>query len=90
MSPQEQAMSVGEESAHAHIRTILNRILTRKGRTIPAIEPTTVLLGRDLGIDSLDLAMLVRELERALGFDPFRQGFIEFRTVGELARLYAR
>jgi hypothetical protein len=34
--------------------------------------------------------MLVRELEDVVGHDPFSEGFIEFRTAGELAKLYAR
>jgi hypothetical protein len=48
------------------------------------------LLGGNLRIDSLDLAMLVRELEELNGHDPFAGGFIEFRTAGELAKLYIR
>lgn len=83
-------MSAREEQIFSQICAILERILSGKGRDLPGIDVDTVLLGRDLGIDSLDLAMLVRELEETTGFDPFQRGFIEFRTVGELARLYAR
>jgi acyl carrier protein len=42
-----------------------------------------------LGIDSLDLATIVVQLTEATGEDPFQGGFIEFRTVGELTRLYS-
>jgi hypothetical protein len=41
-------------------------------------------------IDSLDLAMLVREMEERVGHDPFQDGFIDFRTAGELAKLYVK
>jgi hypothetical protein len=34
--------------------------------------------------------MLVLEMENVIGFDPFAEGFIEFRTAGELAKLYAK
>jgi acyl carrier protein len=49
-----------------------------------------LLLGGGLPIDSLDLAGLVVELELATGLDPFKDGFVEFRTAGELADLYSR
>ena len=49
----------------------------------------TLLLGGRLGIDSLDLAAIVVNLSEIAQNDPFANGFIEFRTVGELARLYA-
>jgi acyl carrier protein len=83
-------MSAREEHIFGQIGAILKQILASKGRELPALDNGTVLLGRELGIDSLDLAMLVRELEVTTGFDPFQRGFIEFRTVGELARLYVR
>jgi acyl carrier protein len=40
-------------------------------------------------MDSLDLAVLVVELEERIGKDPFKDGFVNFRTAGELADLYA-
>jgi acyl carrier protein len=36
-------------------------------------------------IDSLDLAAIVVELEKVTGRDSFRNGFINFCTVGQLA-----
>jgi len=60
-----------------------------KGETLPAIDPTTALLGGGLPIDSLDLAVIVVELEGATGNDPFRDGFVEFRTVQDLVDLFA-
>lgn len=72
------------------ISAIVMRMLDDKGLPAPAITAETELLGGELKIDSLDLAMLVRELEDAIGHDPFAEGFIEFRTAGELAKLYVK
>lgn len=79
-----------EAQVFEHIKSIVQRMLEDKGVKAAAIEPNTELLGGAINIDSLDLAMLVRELEDAVGHDPFAEGFIEFRTVGELAKLYAK
>jgi len=73
-----------------HIKSIVQRMLEDKGLKGASIEPDTELLGGSIAIDSLDLAMLVRELEDVVGHDAFAEGFVEFRTVGELARLYAK
>jgi hypothetical protein len=70
------------------IGSIVTDMLLRKGRSPVALDAQTELLGRDSGIDSLDLALLVRELQRVTGKDPFRNGFVPFRDAGELARLY--
>jgi acyl carrier protein len=69
---------------------IISQTLDDKGLDVPAITESTPVLGDVLGIDSLDLATLVTELEKKIGFDPFAKGFIEFRTVGELTKLYVR
>jgi acyl carrier protein len=61
-----------------------------KGSPAPRVVAETELLGGEIDIGSLDLATLVRELEEASGLDPFADGFIEFRTAGELAKLYVR
>lgn len=81
---------MNQQQVLEQISSIVTRILADKGQQAPTITANTELLGSDLGIDSLDLAMLVRELETVVGFDPFQDGFIEFRTAGELARLYER
>ena len=72
------------------IEKLVGDIVTAKGTKAPKIDATTELLGGGVGMDSLDLAVLVRELEETTGFDPFADGFIEFRTAGELAKLYVR
>ena len=73
-----------------HIQRILGDLASAKGDRIGTINESTRLLGGDLPIDSLDLAALVVELEQVTGRDPFQAGFIDFRTVGELSRLYSQ
>lgn len=79
-----------EEQAFEEITTIVRRMLEDKGADVPEIDSNTELLGGAISIDSLDLAMLVLEMEGIAGFDPFAEGFIEFRTMGELSKLYAK
>lgn len=66
----------------------LGRIVADKGAALPPLAPDTVFLGGALPIDSLDLATLLVVLEQRTGQDPFRAGFRQFTTVGELAALY--
>jgi len=68
---------------------IVRRVLEDKGLKCHEISDNTPLLGSSLGIDSLDLATIVVQLTEVTGKNPFQDGFIEFRTVGELARLYS-
>lgn len=79
-----------EQEVLNEIVRIVTRTLDDKGIDAPAINANTELLGGEVPIDSLDLATLVSELEGVIGHDPFAQGFIEFKTAGELARLYAK
>ena len=74
----------------AHIQRILGDLASAKGARIGTIDESTTLLGGNLPIDSLDLAALVVELEQITGRDPFQTGFTDFRTAGELSRLYAQ
>lgn len=81
---------MNEQQVLGQITQIVQRILSEKGLDAPPIGPGTALLDGTLGIDSLDLAVLVRELEEVVGHDPFADGFIEFQTAGELAKLYVK
>lgn len=76
------------DSILALIADELARIAADKGESLPPIGPESVFLGGELPIDSLDLATLLVVLEQRTGQDPFRAGFIQFNTVGELAALY--
>lgn len=66
-----------------------NEILQSKGLDRVALSEEMPLLGDSSPIDSLDLAQIVVELQSRTGLDPFQAGFIEFRTAGELASLFA-
>lgn len=79
-----------ESEVLQQIQTLVHNALSSKGVAKRPVEADTELLGGGLGIDSLDLAMLVRELEDITGDDPFKDGFIDFRTAGELAKLYVK
>ena len=73
----------------ALIGTRIRAIAAAKGASAPAVAAETPLFEGQLPIDSLDLAGLVVELESATGVEPFRDGLIDFHTVGELAALFA-
>lgn len=79
-----------EQEMLGHITRLVAQVLDDKGLEAAEITADTELLDGSVGIDSLDLAMLVRELEEVAGHDPFAAGFIDFRTAGELAKLYAQ
>lgn len=70
------------------IEIVLNRVLTQKGLPPATVKSSTRLLGGDLPIDSLDLAVMVTELEQETKKDPFKDGFKSFTTVDQLAQLY--
>lgn len=67
----------------------ITEIAAAKGASAPKIAADTPLFEGQLPIDSLDLAGLVVELETTTGVEPFRDGLIDFHTVGELAALFA-
>ena len=72
------------------VREAIDQVVRDKGEMPVAVHESSLLLGGDLPIDSLDLAAVVVELEKRCDHDPFKGGFIEFRTAGELASLYVR
>jgi acyl carrier protein len=71
------------------IDTLVQDALKQRGLPPQSLTADTLLLGASLGIDSLDLAAIVVQLTEETGKDPFEDGFVDFRTVGELAQLYA-
>jgi acyl carrier protein len=72
----------------ATVRNMIGCTAAEKGLPAMPVAEDTVLLGSALGIDSLDLAAIVVQLSETTGQDPFQDGFIEFRTVGQLCDLY--
>jgi len=77
------------EAVQQRIRETIIRLLSDRGLTIPDIAGNSSFLSGEMGIDSVDLAAVVVELQEFTGKDPFEDGFINFRTVDELARLFA-
>jgi acyl carrier protein len=78
-----------EDEARIHIESALNKILSQKGLEPIQLKDDMRVLGGETQMDSLDLAVLLTEMEQITKKDPFKEGFKEFRTVIELARLYA-
>jgi acyl carrier protein len=78
---------------HAAVTALIDRrireIAATKGAKMKPIAADTPLFEGVLPIDSLDLAALVVELEVTTGLEPFREGLVEFHTVGDLAALFA-
>lgn len=71
------------------IGSSVNRILMERGLKATQVTAVTRLVGEeDLPIDSLDLAVIVTDLQEKSGRDPFKAGFQSFTTAGELAKLF--
>ena len=70
------------------ISAVVNRVRTDTGRSV--LEPSDDdALSEKIGLDSLDLAVTVVNLERDLGVDPFREA-AAVRTFGELVAAYEK
>ena len=66
---------------------VMNNVLTDSGRTSRDFSDEDHLTDT-IGLESLDLAVVVVELEQALGMDPFRTGTPRVATFGDLVRTY--
>lgn len=62
--------------------------LKEKGVVGADLKSETTLLGGELPLDSLDLATILIEMQEQVGQDPFASGFMEFRTIGDLVKIY--
>jgi acyl carrier protein len=65
----------------------VKKVIQLNGRKEVALTPETDILA-DTSLDSLDLAQVVIMLEEKTHKTPFAKGFIQFRTIQELATLY--
>jgi acyl carrier protein len=74
-----------ESIVHNRIRAILAERIGEVGRLSGSAK-----LSATLGLGSLDLAVLVAELEAELGVDPFAKlvSITSVRSVGDLVRAY--
>ena len=77
------------ESIRATVGQVINRVLTDTGRSSREFNDDDTLTGT-IGMDSLDLAVMVVGLEQSLGVDPFRTGAHPVQTFGELVALYEK
>lgn len=75
------------DTVQAAVTAVVHRILRDTGRPTRPLDPADTFTGT-LGLDSLDLAVLVVGLEQELQVDPFRAGAAPVQTVGELVSLY--
>jgi hypothetical protein len=68
------------------------RLAWCQSRTDKRVETSDDLVLLDSGVDSLEFAMLVVQLEQELGYDPFvfSAEVVYPRTFGELVALYER
>jgi acyl carrier protein len=76
-----------QQNVRETIADTINRVLTDTGRPRRQFDDQDTLTGT-IGLDSLDLAVMVVALEQSLGVDPFREGAAPVQSFGELVRLY--
>lgn len=67
----------------------IKQVMTQNGLEESPLTPETNILS-DTSLDSLALAEVIVLMESKVGKDPFAEGFINFRTVEELSRLYEK
>jgi acyl carrier protein len=87
---QQGEATLSEEAVLARIEAAVCEIAESKGAAQPKVTASSRMLGGELPIDSLDLASIVLRLDTETGQRPFEEGFIEFHTAGELAKLYSQ
>ena len=78
---------MADTSIQQTVHEVLAQVLRDAGREVPPIDGDAT-LGETLKLDSLDLAVVVVQLESRLGVDPFRQQAQPVRTVGDLVTVY--
>ncbi|MBX9699427.1 MAG: hypothetical protein K2X74_08320, partial [Acetobacteraceae bacterium] len=73
------------------VEDAIRTVLADRGEAALAFDATTA-LNTGIGLSSMDLAILVVELEATLGLDPFARlvPITSVRTVGDLAEAYRR
>lgn len=73
----------------SQIQSIICAELRSKGiKTEIQIDEDFVFLDGHGLVDSLDIAVIVTTLSERLNKDPFAEGFINFRTIRDLANIY--
>jgi acyl carrier protein len=86
-------MSMGPTRAELEtvIHEKIHMLLEERGADVPSIHGADTLNGA-LGLSSLDLAIVVAELESALGVDPFSRivSITSVRSVNDLVDAYLK
>jgi acyl carrier protein len=82
---------LSEERIAGAVEDAIRTVLADRGETEVAFDATTA-LNAGIGLSSMDLAMLVAELEATTGLDPFARlvPITEVRRVGDLIEAYRR
>lgn len=92
-TPEEDCNTVTESFFRMTAKEIalkaIGRVCADKGHPDLRLSANDALGEEGLGLDSLDMATIVAELDLALNKDPFANGTPRFRTVGDLIALYA-
>ncbi len=65
----------------------IREFMLENQRAVTELTPETQILA-ETSLDSLDLAIVLVKMEIKTGKDPFKQGYIFFSTIQELAKLY--
>ncbi len=68
----------------------ISKILTDKGQMSSVIQETNPLGNTGLGLDSLDMATLIAQLDARLHYDPFADQTPNLVTVHDLIVIYKR
>lgn len=77
---------VSQENLDA-VQSAIREALEEEGKPVGELNEDTDILS-ETELDSLGLSLVVVKLEEKTGKDPFSEGFINFRTIGELAKLF--
>jgi acetyltransferase EpsM len=77
----------GASQVRDTVADVINTILRDTGRETRAFASQDILMG-NIGLDSLDLAVMTVSLEQRIGKDPFRSGRGAVRSFGELVAVY--
>lgn len=86
-APTSAASNNGASGVRETVADVINTILRDSGRDVRSFECQDQLMG-NIGLDSLDLAVMTVSLEQRIGLDPFRSGRGAVRSFGELVAVY--
>jgi sugar O-acyltransferase (sialic acid O-acetyltransferase NeuD family) len=86
-APASAATATAKNSVQDTVADVINTILRDSGRDVRVFVSADQLMG-NIGLDSLDLAVMTVSLEQRIGLDPFRSGRGAVRSFGELVAVY--